>query len=120
MHKFLPSAVFRDLLSAGLMCLEDHRASRWLSDDRDNPAAVRLHDARWADTVWAPRVVRAGFRYWAIVMPQHAIGRMQMRKFIGDYEQRGVTVRAFEGLEEAQLWLASTPDERPDQQPELD
>jgi hypothetical protein len=108
MHKFLPSDVFRGLLEAGADCLEKHHASRWLSDDRDNPAAVRQEDAQWAETVWSPRVIRAGFKYWAVVMPAQAIGRMQMRKFISDYEQLGVEVRAFESVEDARAWLEST------------
>jgi hypothetical protein len=32
----------------------------------------------WADTVWLPRVLRAGFKFWAIVLPKAAIGKLNM------------------------------------------
>jgi hypothetical protein len=107
MHKFMPSAAFRETLEAGAACLEKYQACRWLSDDRGNTAAVRQADAEWADGVWAPRVIRAGFKYWAVVMPAQAIGQMQMRKFIADYKARGVEVEAFDAPEAARAWLES-------------
>src|SRR5687768_13697788 len=40
----------------------------WLSDDRNGGALPRSHHV-WAETVWGPRAVAAGWTYWALVPP---------------------------------------------------
>ena len=74
-RKFPSSERFRAMLTAGAECMEKHGATKWLSDDRKNPV-VRDDDAHWGDTVWAPRVIKAGFKYWAIVLPHRMIGNL--------------------------------------------
>jgi len=106
MHRFLAPGVFQDLLTKGAECLEKHQAKKWLSDDRDN-TVVRPEDIEWGHKVWFPRAVRAGFKYWAIVMPSKAIGQMQMKKLMEDYGQKGVTVQVFDTVEEGMRWLES-------------
>ena len=106
-HKFMPDGRFRKLLTAGAEQLKKHKAQKWLSDDRGN-AVVRQEDANWARAVWTPRVVRHGFKYWAILMPTKApIWERQMRKLIAEYEQLGVTVQVFSKPDDALKWLES-------------
>ena len=105
-YKFMAAGLFRQMLTAGAECLEKHHATKWLSDNRGN-TVVRQEDIQWGMTVWAPRVVRAGFKYWAIVMPAKAIGKMQMRKLIEEYGQRGVAVQVFPEPDDAMRWLES-------------
>ena len=95
------------MLSAGAECFEKYQATKWLSDDRDNPV-VRQDDGEWAETVWGPRVIRAGFKYWAIVQPARTVSKLQMRKWIDRYRRLGVTVQMMETVEDAMAWLAST------------
>jgi hypothetical protein len=97
---------FRDLLSRGADWLEKNGARKWLSDDRDN-TIVAPEDYEWGDTHWAPRVIRAGFKYWAIVVPASAVGSLQMRRFATEYRERGVTVSVFDNPEAALVWLES-------------
>ena len=104
LHGFAPSAAFRELLSTGADCLEHNSARKWLSDDSDG-AVLREEDAHWGDTVWAPRVIAAGFRYWAIVLPANAIASMQMKRFCSEYARRGVTVELFDNPTSAMDWL---------------
>lgn len=35
---------------------------------------VAGYDEEWSDVTWLPRVLRGGFKYWAIVLPSAAIG----------------------------------------------
>ena len=97
---------FKDLLSRGADCVEQHHATKWLSDDRDN-TIVAPEDGEWGEKEWAPRVIKAGFKYWAIVVPANAVGSLQMRRFADEYRARGVTVQAFSNLEDALTWLES-------------
>lgn len=96
----------RDLLSRGADCLERNRATKWLSDDRLN-GVIFSEDYKWAEEVWAPRVIKAGFKHWAIAVPTNALGSMQMRRFAKEYRERGVTVAVFDEPDTALAWLVA-------------
>ena len=55
--------------------------------------------------VWSKRAIAAGWKYWAIVMPDAALGKANMRRFIREYADQGVTVQIFGSPEEALEWL---------------
>jgi hypothetical protein len=97
---------FRNILDRGLDTFKKYGATKWLSDDRGNNA-LTPEDAQWAQSDWAPRVMAAGWKFWAVVMPEKVMGQINMRKWIKEYSDRGVTVRAFTDPDEAYAWLAS-------------
>lgn len=100
---------FRDLLTRGAECMEQKGASKWLSDDRRN-APLGPEDSTWGETVWGPRVLKAGFQSWAIVVPTHAVGSLQMHRFANLYRKQGVLVEVFDDIERAWDWLkAASP-----------
>lgn len=86
------SEQFRELLNTGASTVEQFRASKWLSDDRGN-TLLKPHDEEWADTEWLPRVLRAGFKYWAIVLPMPAIGKLNMQRIATQHGRHGVVSR---------------------------
>jgi hypothetical protein len=98
------SAAFRDLLTKGAEVAEHFKAPKWLSDDRGN-TVVREPDADWAEREWLPRVLRAGFKYWAIVLPTAAIGKLNMRRLATEHLQKGLTSAVMDTPEEAFEWL---------------
>ncbi len=102
----LPKGEFERLLSTGAEYMEKHRAEKWLSDD-SNLVVLTQEENKWGDTVWAPRVIKAGFKYWAVVLPTSAVGSLQVKRFIKEYRDRGVTVEAFDSVEDAINWLNS-------------
>ena len=106
MKQTLPKGGHKELLSTGAEYMEKYRAVKWLSDDRDM-VVVREEDYKWANENWTPRVLKAGFKYWAIVLPKSAIGTMQMKGFVKQYKDLGVEVEVFETLESAMKWLES-------------
>lgn len=99
---------FRDLLTTGAEWMERHGATKWLSDDRDN-RVVAPEDGEWGEREWGPRVIKAGFKYWRIVVPGSAVGSLQMRRLAEEYRQYGVTVQIFSDLQAALDWLGSVP-----------
>jgi hypothetical protein len=105
-HRFLVPGVFEKLLSAGAQLLEAHGASKWLSDDRMN-VVVSPEDLEWSDTVWAPRVLKAGFKHWAIVVPSQAVAELQMKALRAKRRKQGLEVEMFESVEQAMAWLKS-------------
>ncbi len=106
MKEFLVPGVLRTLLTAGAELLEKHGATKWLSDDRNNVVAVP-EDLKWADDIWYPRVVKAGFKHWAIVVPSKAVAAMQMKTLQSRRRRDGIEVEMFETVEQAQAWLES-------------
>lgn len=105
-HKFMRKGLYRELVTAGVDCLEKHNATKWLSDNRGN-TVVRQEDIAWLNTVSVPRAIRAGFKYWAIVMPAMEIGKMQMRQLVEELGGRGITAKAFSDPDDAMAWLES-------------
>ena len=105
-RRFLPPGYFAQLLTLGAECLEQHGAQKWLSDDRDS-VVVAQDDVGWCEKDWGPRVLEAGFEYWAIVAPTGEVAGRQKDTLVARYRQRGVTVRLFDPVEDALGWLES-------------
>lgn len=106
-HKFKKFAwgeTFRGVLNKGLEQMEEHGATKWLSDDRAS-SALRPEDGEWAEKDWSPRVAAAGWKYWAIVLPENVIGKMNMQGFIDVQAAAGRTVKVFSDPNEALTWL---------------
>ena len=105
-HKFSYGKTLHDALSAGAALLEEKGAQKWLSDDRKN-TSLSKDDLNWTATVWRPRVIKAGWKYWAIVLPEKILGQMVMKRIIEEYANTGVTVKLFSDTDEAMRWLES-------------
>jgi hypothetical protein len=95
---------FRDALTKGVEAMEQHKAVKWLSDDRLN-GALPAEDEAWATTTWFPRTKAAGWKYWAIVAPEKVIGQVNMSKFMLMYADLGVNARMFSDPDLAFAWI---------------
>ncbi len=104
LRRFVTGTELREILTRGVEVFEQRGACKWLSDDRGN-GPLHPDDAAWAVNTWAPRVMAAGWKYWAVVMPRKVLGQMNMRQWIDMYAEKGVTVRAFDAPSEAIEWL---------------
>jgi hypothetical protein len=105
-HAHVYGKVFYEALTKGIKALEDCRGTKWLSDDRQN-GPLPPTDLEWADKIWFPETVRAGWKYWALVQPESAVGQMNIRRHIQLYENRGITVEILATPEAAMEWLES-------------
>jgi|SRR4030042_276196 hypothetical protein len=103
-HKFTHGKTFQDGLSAGAAILEKNRANKWLSDDRKS-SVIGIDETKWTATVWRPRVIKAGWKYWALVLPEKAVGQMVIQRIIKEYADTGVTVKIFSDPDKAMKWL---------------
>lgn len=52
-----------------------------------------------------PRAAKAGWKYWALVVPEDIAGRASMTDIVQTFHQLGVHVSIFSDLEEAQTWI---------------
>jgi hypothetical protein len=112
MHRFVVSAMFRQALETGLALMQAHGASKWLSDDRRN-RAISSDDAQWARGDWRPRAIAAGFRTWAMVLPEGVVGQMRTRRIVEYARGSGLTVETFDDADAALRWLEQQPAHRP-------
>jgi hypothetical protein len=108
MHQFFFGQEFRDVMNKGVEVFRQYGAHKWLSDDR-KVSAWAQEDLEWGDKDWFPRVALSGWKYWAIVMPEKAIGQITMKKMVDRYTARGVQTRIFSNAAEAKTWLESCP-----------
>lgn len=108
MHRFVPMGEMRELLRIGAEALATHGGCKWLSDDRKGPVVDGPRVA-WARENWMPGLIRNGFRYWAVVPSEAALGRWSMDRAVEEYRAAGVEVRTFATPEDAKDWLIAQP-----------
>ncbi|MEZ6094969.1 MAG: hypothetical protein R3C03_12190 [Pirellulaceae bacterium] len=104
--KWAPEMQFRELLDRGYEHMKSVRATKWLSDDRGN-SVVKPEDEEWVQNNWLPRVIAAGWKYWAFIPPEKIIGKINMERHREIMKNSGVEVRAFANPQEALEWLES-------------
>ena len=103
--KFVYGEKFYKILETGAEYFEKEGCNKWLSDDR-NSSALRKADLEWGENNWKQRIIKAGWKYWAIMMPDLEVGKLTMRSLIKDFSELGITVQLFSDVETAYNWLA--------------
>lgn len=103
-HKPISGQEFRNVLDTGAKILEENQASKWLSDDRGNSALPDV-DTVWSKTNWFPRAVKAGWKFWALVVPLDFMGKVNMSEFVESYFEQGLRIAVFTEPDEAMKWL---------------
>lgn len=104
-RQFVHGELLCQMMTKGADVFVEKGVHKWLSDDRGN-GPMREEDVKWLQTNWLPRVLAAGWKFWAVVMPLSTLGQMNMRRWIKMYADMGVTAKAFSDLDEAFDWLA--------------
>jgi hypothetical protein len=104
-HKPIGGSKFREVLNSGAETLKKYGAMKWLSDDRGN-SALSPEDTEWSKTDWFPRSFQAGWKYWALVVPEDILARMNLKEFVDSYVEQGLCVMVFSKPEDAMKWLS--------------
>jgi hypothetical protein len=104
LHKYFFGETFREILMTGLEAFENNACTKWLSDDR-NFGAIFPDDKKWGDAVWRPRVLAAGWKFWAMVLPEKVTGQMNIKKMVAEYKELGLVTRVLSDPKEAMNWL---------------
>ena len=103
-HRFFYGKPWRDAFNKGAEAFIKYGADKYLSDDRQI-ATLTKEDQEWGEKDWSPQLVKAGWKYWAIVMPEKIIGQVTMKKAAANQSTGGVTTRIFSSPKEAKEWL---------------
>ncbi len=103
-HKALDSDHLKIILNRGVDLLKQHKAKKWLSDNREiDPHSEE--DGKWVNNDWLPRAVAAGWKYWALVVPDDVKGRINMAEFVDSFYNIGIRIMVFTNPNEAMMWL---------------
>lgn len=103
-HQPISGQPFRDYLNKGVETLKEYNATKWLSDDLKNNS-IPEEDMKWSMEDWGIRAIEAGWKYWAIVVPESTGGRETMIDFRKYYREKGLELRVFMAAEHAMEWL---------------
>ena len=103
-HQFIYGETYRELMLKGADAFEKHHCTKWLSDDRGS-SALRREDIEWATSFWEPRIMKAGWKYWALILPEKVIGQLYMKRLVERGDQQGITVQLFSDPAKAMAWL---------------
>lgn len=104
--KWVSGKELRAILDKGSEYVKNKGATKWLSDDRLN-GALKADDEEWAKTDWFPRTLKAGWKDWAVVLPEKIVGQMNLKRFTEDYAKAGINAQIFSDPEVAKKWLES-------------
>jgi len=101
------STEFKTLLGAGMRALVDHGGSNWLADCR-RQRTLKPADQDWGDKVWLPRVVAAGLKRFAVVLPTSQLATMNLQDREDTMRRMGLNVGYFATVEAARNWLQTS------------
>lgn len=96
---------FREVLNKGHNILKQNGATKWLSDNRRQMSVLSDEDNAWANDVWFPKTQAAGWKYWAIVVPDSMANRADLVRYIDSFYNSGIKVQVFTQDDEAYKWL---------------
>ncbi|HEX2621000.1 MAG TPA: hypothetical protein VHL11_12655 [Phototrophicaceae bacterium] len=101
----LDSENFPKVLLAGTEVLKTNGAIKWLSDNRRHTIELTDEDNAWANNVWFPQTMRAGWKYWAIVVPDSIVNRADLVRYVNSFHGKGIKVQVFTDDQKALDWL---------------
>ena len=99
---------FMAALDAGHRALLERRSSRWLADCR-GMKAIQQADQDWLDQVWFPRMLAAGLKRMAVVMPRSVLASVNVRQILDRVPDTSLSTAYFATVEEAVPWLTRPP-----------
>ena len=102
--KFASSGERREALEEGLKIIERDHVPKWLTNNKSG-SAIPEEDFNWGINIWFPKAIKAGLKYWAVILPEKAVGKLSGKKMLDGAAQHGVTIKIFQTEEDALKWL---------------
>ncbi|MBN1562945.1 MAG: hypothetical protein JXA10_03855 [Anaerolineae bacterium] len=108
-HKPLPTSILKEALNIGTEALKQYGIHKWLSDD-SCMGPISPEFMEYSHDVWQPRTIAAGWKYWAIVVPQELAAAGSLTPAIEKLYELGLRMMVFTDLNDAFRWLESMDD----------
>jgi len=104
-HRGIEDKELQAVLLAGLKVFIENSATKWLSDDRGNSDGLSQEQFEWGQINWTLPMINAGWKYWALVVPDEVSARQDMVAVIDMFYERGIRIMVFTDVERALNWL---------------
>ena len=98
-------AEFAAANDALILALKQHGGSRALGDCRDM-RVIKQSDQEWVSRDWIPRILAAGLRRMALVIPKSGLAMMNVQEIMSRVPGTKLDVAYFGTIEEARDWLS--------------
>ena len=98
-------AEFAAANEAIILALRQHAGTRALGDCREMKV-IKQSDQEWAHRDWFPRVLAAGLRRMALVIPKSGLALMNVQEIMSRIPGTKLDVAYFATIEEARAWLS--------------
>jgi hypothetical protein len=98
------SAEFRGANDALIRVITKHRSSRILGDSR-KIKVIKKSDQAWVNNDWFPRILAAGLKRMALVIPESNLAKMNIDNLISRVPGSLLDVAYFATIEDARRWL---------------
>ena len=98
------STEFTALLEAEVRALQENGGSCVLADCRLQ-RVLNPSEQQRANREWVPRVVEAGLKRFAVVLPLNELAAGHLRERLGEVPETAFEVAYFTSVEEAAMWL---------------
>jgi hypothetical protein len=106
-------AAYRAALDRSLDLVRKHHAKKWLAIMLDASGVMSPEDSEWLRVDWFPRLLAAGGRRFAIVLPPQALAAMQLNRIKREIDAEKESPdaflnRYFDDVTKARTWLAES------------
>ena len=98
---------FAGALDSGVATLIAHHSTLWLADCRDMKT-IQQSDQDWLDKHWFPRVLAAGLKRMALVIPKSGLAKMNLEDVMRKVPNTNLEVGFFATVAEARSWLTTS------------
>jgi hypothetical protein len=98
-------AEFAAANDAVILALRQHGGTRVLGDGR-NMRVIKQSDQEWVIRDWIPRILAAGLRRMAMVIPKSGLAMMNVQEILSRVPGTKLDVAYFGTIEEARDWLS--------------
>ena len=104
---------YRAALDKSLELVKKHKARRWLGIMLEANGVMAPEDAAWLKDDWFPRLLAAGGRRFAVVLPGPALSALQLNRIkreidAGKPDPNAFLNRYFDNVADARKWLAES------------
>ncbi len=87
--------------------IQEHQPKGMLSNTKDYKFTITPDLQEWSVTHIFEPMVAAGVRKLAMIVSSELFPQISLEQFVDEYEEKQLTTKYFEDLEEARQWLIS-------------
>lgn len=106
-HQHCKGETWRNIMTLAADAFVGHNCFKWLADDRKFLGAMTPEDWAWAEVNFAKRCREAGWKYFAMVLPDSGMAKVSIRAVCNAFSANGIETEAFTDYVKAYVWITT-------------